>query len=129
MFQRVKDEKAIGEATVSYLWSETAAANIHARIPDAKIVMVLRDPAERATLVVRWVDLGGTGAGSAAGSVVTSGLPAGMKPGASADVTMRLAAPAGPGEYLLVVDVLDPQRGSLVAAGVPPGIVRVTVTG
>ena len=48
LFQRVKDQKAIGEATVSYLWSETAAANIHARIPDAKIVMVLRDPAERA---------------------------------------------------------------------------------
>ena len=48
LFHRVKDEKAIGEATVSYLWSETAAGNIHRRIPDAKIVMILRDPAERA---------------------------------------------------------------------------------
>ena len=48
LFDRVKDEKAIGEATVSYLWSATAAGNIHARIPEAKIVMILRDPAERA---------------------------------------------------------------------------------
>lgn len=39
---------AIGEATPSYLWSATAAANIHERLPHAKIVMILRDPAERA---------------------------------------------------------------------------------
>jgi hypothetical protein len=48
LFQRVRDEKAIGEATASYLWSETAAANIQARIPNARIIMILRDPAERA---------------------------------------------------------------------------------
>ena len=48
LFNRVKEEKAIGEATVSYLWSATAAGNIHSRIPEAKIVMILRDPAERA---------------------------------------------------------------------------------
>jgi Sulfotransferase family len=48
LFQKVQCEKAVGEATPAYLWSETAAANIQARIPDAKIVMILRDPAERA---------------------------------------------------------------------------------
>jgi hypothetical protein len=48
LFQDVQDETAIGEATVSYLWSRTAAANIAARLPDAKIIMLLRDPAERA---------------------------------------------------------------------------------
>lgn len=48
LFQKVRDEKAIGEATASYLWSETAAANIQARIPGARIIMILRDPAERA---------------------------------------------------------------------------------
>jgi hypothetical protein len=48
LFQKVRDEKAIGEATASYLWSETAAANIHARIPHARIIMILRDPGERA---------------------------------------------------------------------------------
>ena len=41
-------ETAIGEASAAYLWSATAAANIRARIPHAKIIMILRDPAERA---------------------------------------------------------------------------------
>ena len=48
LFAGVQNEIAIGEATPSYLWSPTAAANIHARIPHAKIIMILRDPAERA---------------------------------------------------------------------------------
>ena len=48
LFQGVNGEKAIGEATAAYLWSATAAANIHARLPEARIIMILRDPAERA---------------------------------------------------------------------------------
>jgi hypothetical protein len=48
LFQGVNGEKAIGEATAAYLWSATAAANIHARRPEARIIMILRDPAERA---------------------------------------------------------------------------------
>jgi len=48
LFHAVENERAIGEATPSYLWAQTAARNIHSRIPDARIVMMLRDPAERA---------------------------------------------------------------------------------
>ena len=48
LFQDAKDQKAIGEASAAYLWSQTAARNIHARIPGARILMFLRDPAERA---------------------------------------------------------------------------------
>lgn len=48
LFRRANGEKAIGEASAAYLWSPTAAVNIHARFPDAKIIMILRDPAERA---------------------------------------------------------------------------------
>ncbi len=48
LFGNVKKEKAIGEASVFYLWSKTAAPNIFSRIPAAKIVMILRHPAERA---------------------------------------------------------------------------------
>jgi len=47
LFRNVKTEAAIGEASVSYLWSKTAAANIHAKIPQAKILVVLRDPVSR----------------------------------------------------------------------------------
>ena len=48
LFRSVKSGSIIGEASVRYLWSKTAAENIHAKIPDAKIVMVLRDPVSRA---------------------------------------------------------------------------------
>jgi len=48
LFRNARCEKAIGEASVSYLWSPTAARNIAARIPDAKIVLVLRNPVDRA---------------------------------------------------------------------------------
>lgn len=48
LFRNVRGETAIGESSAAYLWSPTAAANIHSRIPHAKIVMILRDPAERA---------------------------------------------------------------------------------
>jgi len=46
LFRKVQGQKAIGEASVCYLWSESAAANIHCRIPDAKIILVLRNPVE-----------------------------------------------------------------------------------
>ncbi|HET7702210.1 MAG TPA: hypothetical protein VFK35_02345 [Candidatus Limnocylindrales bacterium] len=86
-------------------------------------------PASRATLVARWVDLGGSSAGgSAAGAAASSILPAGLAPGSSVEIAFRMTAPAAPGEYLVVLDVVDPRTGSLAAAGVPPGIVRVTVT-
>jgi len=48
LFRGVKGEKAIGEASVCYLWSKTAAQNIHDAVGRAKIVMILRDPADRA---------------------------------------------------------------------------------
>jgi sulfotransferase family protein len=38
----------IGEASVSYLWSETAAHNIAEKAPGARILIVLRNPADRA---------------------------------------------------------------------------------
>ena len=48
LFRNVRDETAIGEASVSYLWSQTAARNIASRIPEAKIILVLRNPVDRA---------------------------------------------------------------------------------
>jgi hypothetical protein len=48
LYRHVRGETAIGEASVGYLWSETAAQNIHAKIPNAKILLILRNPADRA---------------------------------------------------------------------------------
>jgi hypothetical protein len=48
LFEGVREERAVGEASVAYLWSATAAKEIMAFNPAAKIVLVLRHPAERA---------------------------------------------------------------------------------
>ncbi|MFL6351182.1 MAG: sulfotransferase family protein [Bryobacteraceae bacterium] len=48
LFKNVKEELAIGEASVVYLWSKSAAENIRFKIPGAKIVTILRHPSERA---------------------------------------------------------------------------------
>lgn len=48
LFRNAGHETAIGEASVCYLWSESAPSNIAHRFPGAKILMVLRNPVERA---------------------------------------------------------------------------------
>ena len=48
LFSRVRNEKAIGEGSVCYLWSNSAAAAIAAAVPHARIIIVLMDPSERA---------------------------------------------------------------------------------
>ena len=48
LFANATGEPALGEASVCYLWSPTAPEGIAARIPDARILVMLRDPAERA---------------------------------------------------------------------------------
>ncbi len=48
LFDGVRDESAIGEASTWMLYSETAAREIRALTPDARILILLRDPVERA---------------------------------------------------------------------------------
>jgi hypothetical protein len=48
LFANATDESALGEASVCYLWSPTAPSRIAERIPHAKILVMLRDPADRA---------------------------------------------------------------------------------
>jgi hypothetical protein len=47
LFRGARNAKAIGEASVSYFWMPNAASSIRAKIPDARFIFVLRDPAER----------------------------------------------------------------------------------
>lgn len=47
-FGAVTDEVAIGEVSPWYLYSGRAAENIRRRIPDAKLIVVLRNPVDRA---------------------------------------------------------------------------------
>lgn len=48
LFRAGKNHRAIGEASPSYLWCEAAPARIHAAAPEARIIITLRDPIERA---------------------------------------------------------------------------------
>ena len=48
LFENATDETALGEASVCYLWSPTAPARIAERIPDARILVILRNPVDRA---------------------------------------------------------------------------------
>lgn len=46
LFDGVMDERRVGEKSVWYLYSRTAAAEIHAFNPDARILVQLRNPAD-----------------------------------------------------------------------------------
>ncbi len=48
LFAAATTQRALGEASVAYLWSPSAAREIARRIPHARIIMILRAPAERA---------------------------------------------------------------------------------
>jgi hypothetical protein len=48
LFRKVSNEKAIGEVSNSYLLYPNAPEEIHKQYPNAKIIMMLRHPAERA---------------------------------------------------------------------------------
>ena len=81
-------------------------------------------------LVGRWLPLSadaslalGTG-----GQTASTTLPIGLAPHRGVNRVLNLDVPNAPGEYLLVLDVVTPDRGSLVATGVQPTLVRITVT-
>jgi hypothetical protein len=46
LFQQADGQKAVGEASVCYLWSVEAAARIRETVPDARIILILRNPVE-----------------------------------------------------------------------------------
>ncbi len=48
LFSQANNEKAIGESSTSYLYYPKAASNIKQYIPDCKIIILLRNPVDRA---------------------------------------------------------------------------------
>jgi len=87
-------------------------------------------PATFARVVGRWVPLGDSNAAaSAAGNAVAkaAALPVALAPGDLVPAALGVVAPSVPGEYLLVLDIVTPDDGSLVASGLEPTIVRVSV--
>ncbi|HSS36688.1 MAG TPA: hypothetical protein VLR93_10465, partial [Patescibacteria group bacterium] len=101
------------------------------RRPDAADVSEeLIDPSvarqyPRARLVGRWVPLAIDG--SSPTDLADASISAQPDPGTEITVGLDLRAPTTPGAYLLLLDIASPLRGSLAAAGVAPGQVRVVV--
>jgi len=87
-------------------------------------------PAAAASVVARWVPLSAGAALDAdpESQFASADLPIGLAPGKTSDAWLYLSTPAAPGDYLLVLDIVDPQAGSLVASGAQPTVVRVSVT-
>jgi len=90
------------------------------------------DPTAAARVTGTWIALGALDnpeqlAAADAASVKAAYLPAGLKLRKIAHPSLRLFAPSVAGEYLLVLDVVTPEDGSLTARGVEPAIIRVTV--
>jgi hypothetical protein len=57
LFRDVRDQRAVGEGSVTYWWAPGAPRAIHERFPDARFVLILRNPAERffsQYLATRW---------------------------------------------------------------------------
>ncbi|HEV8281007.1 MAG TPA: hypothetical protein VGQ02_04045, partial [Candidatus Limnocylindrales bacterium] len=76
-----------------------------------------------AQLMAHWIGLGESELGMEPASVAVGPL----EPGERASVRLRLQTPDIPGRYALVLDVITPQDGSLVAAGAEEAVVRVIV--
>lgn len=55
LFRSVSDESAVGEASTLYLYSLKAPERIRRRVPDAKLLAVLRNPVERAYSAHLWM--------------------------------------------------------------------------
>ena len=85
----------------------------------------LEDPAggtiaaTAATIVGWWLPTGD--------AVGVTTLPIAIEPGTTVDALVALTVPATPGVYVLVLDLVTPEGGSLMAAGVDPTLVRITV--
>lgn len=90
------------------------------------------DHATHARLTGTWLALGGIDdptqqAAAAAAAVSAVELPAGLAPRAAVKAELVLFAPSAPGDYLLILDILTPEVGSLSAQGVDPTVIRVHV--
>ena len=48
LFVGTENASAVGEASVNYLYSETAPRRIHERLPDVHLIAILRNPIDRA---------------------------------------------------------------------------------
>jgi hypothetical protein len=127
-----------GEATSLPLWVTNLGREAWGQkaVPGTKTIdsrrLVGGSPATRARIVGSWVSLGGIDDpaqldAAAAASVTPTGLPPAFAPRAVTKANLVMFAPSTAGDYLLVIDIVTPEVGSLAAQGVEPVTVRIHV--
>lgn len=126
-----RSEVAPGASTPLDLWVANLGKRAwgHHAIDDTKDPESFA-PATAARVIGQWVALGDVDAATlaaAAAATASAELPAGLQPGAVVPAGLAIAAPTIEGDYLLVLDIVTPEDGSIVAAGLAPTIIRVTV--
>ena len=93
--------------------------------PDSLLIW-LRTQRTAARVVGTWVSAQGM---QVPGPVSAALDPSAAEPGGSAAVGLAVVAPAQPGDYLLLLDVVSPTHGTLSTLGSTPALIRVSVTG
>ncbi len=58
-FSHIPDQRRAGEKSTNYLESDIAARRIHKDLPDARLIFILREPADRALSNWRWSRMNG----------------------------------------------------------------------
>lgn len=76
-------------------------------------------PATMARVVGWWLPSGDV--------LASTDLPPALAPGATTDLSLALLVPRTPGVHTLVLDLVTPEGVSLMAAGIGPTLVRITV--
>lgn len=115
----------LGELGARYLLPASMVADAGGQVVvDVAVTNIGTQAWEAATLTARWTTAEGTELGSGSPHAVAA-LSA--EPGRSQLATATIDAPAEVGEYRLWVDLADPERGSLSALGVAPGVMTVWV--
>jgi hypothetical protein len=103
-------------------WDEPTATPPAGAADD--ILTWLRTGRAPAHLVATWLSTGGLPVPAPVTAVID---PSGSEPGGAVALDLALMAPAVPGEYLLLMDVISPVHGPLSANGGGPAIIRVSV--
>ena len=122
-------EAQVGTATSLPLWVTNLGKEAWGRVATPRGVRPALD-ATAARVVGQWlaIGVGEPGQQAAAAKATAEGeLEPAHEPGTTAAVQLDMVVPTVAGEYLLVLDVVTPEGGSLVASGRDPIMVRMTI--
>ncbi len=124
-------ETTVGAVTVLPLWVTNLGREAWGHAATAERAGRTGRSATAARVVGQWLSIGAGDDGqreAAAAASASADLPPAHEPGTTALVELSMTVPPVAGEYLLVVDVVTPDGGSLVAAGRDPIVIRMTVS-